>query len=94
MLGILAEGIKKVVKGIGIILMDILSEVDPEVFGSSEESKNVNEKQNLLLETSSNKKMSIKNENKLPGDDDVIDGFFGLPYGGLDWFFLCDDDDN
>jgi hypothetical protein len=39
MLGVLVEGMKKVVKGIGIIFMDILSEVDPEVFKFTDTEK-------------------------------------------------------
>jgi hypothetical protein len=100
MLGVLAEGMKKVVKGIGIILMDILSEVDPEVFGSLDKSKNVNEKQNLILEASSNKKRPIESGNKLPRDvkrynDDFLDGLWGIPSGGgLYWLFLYDDNND
>jgi hypothetical protein len=95
MLGVLVEGMRKVVRGLGIILMDILSEVDPEVFGSLEESKDVNEKQNLIFETSSNKKMPIKNENNPPWDYGFLYGLWGLPIGrGLYWYSVLYDDND
>ena len=70
MLGDLVEGMRKVVRGIGIILIDILSEVDPEVFGSLEESKDAKEKQNLNFEVSSNEETLIKNLAKDDWEED------------------------
>lgn len=72
MLGDLVEGMRKVVRGIGIILIDILSEVDPEVFGSLEESKDAKEKQNLNFEVSSNEETLIKNLAKDDWEEDDI----------------------
>jgi|GEM_PF-4604584 len=103
MLEVLVEGMRKVVRGLGIILMDILSEVDPEVFGSLEKSKNENEKQNLIFEASSDKNMPIKDENNTSWDDgswddefwttDYLYGLWGLPFNNaLYWYCLFHDD--
>jgi len=101
MLGVLAEGIKKVVKGIGIILMDILSEVDPEVFGSLEASKDVNEEQNLILEASSNKGIPIKKSNQTKWTNNRCESenplaYFGVgpPFDFSDPIFVSNFDDD
>jgi hypothetical protein len=72
MLGVLAEGMRKVVKGIGIILMDILSEVDPEVFGFTDTEKNSKDV-STITEQLLNKKIS---------SDEKFFTFYGwCPYG-------------
>jgi len=89
MLGSVIEGIKKVVKGIGIIFMDILSEVDPEVFGvtdTEKNSKDVSTIQYLNKKNSSDENPSCEPDEK--HFNEFYKTFYNLcPYSWYGWSF-------